>query len=342
MAESPAPAVSARALVKDFGPNRALDGLELRAEKGQVLGVLGPNGAGKTTAVRILTTLLRPDSGHATVAGHDVRSEPHAVRRSIGLSGQYSAVDQNLTGYENLHMVSRLYGMSRSRAAARARELLDDFKLGEAADRPAKGYSGGMRRRLDLAGALVAEPPVVILDEPTTGLDPRGRMDTWQVISELVRDGTTVLLTTQYLEEADALADDIAVIDHGRVIARGSSGELKSLVGGERLGMVADTAHELPRVAEVLEEVGTGSVRVDERALRARVAVEAGSRALTEAVRRLDALGLEAHDIELSRPTLDDVFLTLTGEAAAADEEEQRDGESSRTPSEVRSAERDG
>ena len=221
-------AVHVRGLVKTYGSTRALDGVDLDIPAGRVLGLLGPNGAGKTTTVRILTTLLRPDSGSARVAGYDVLAQPDEVRQRIGLSGQYAAVDENLTGFENLYMVGRLYGRRKAAARARARELLARFQLEEAADRPAKGYSGGMRRRLDLAGALVAEPTVVVLDEPTTGLDPGGRLDTWDVIKELVADGTTVLLTTQYLEEADRLADRIAVIDGGRVVAQGTASELKA------------------------------------------------------------------------------------------------------------------
>ncbi|MEU6269565.1 ATP-binding cassette domain-containing protein [Saccharopolyspora shandongensis] len=306
-------AVRAEALVKTFGANRALDGVDLEIPTGQVLGLLGPNGAGKTTAVRILTTLLKPDSGRAFVAGHDVLADPQAVRRSIGLSGQYAAVDENLTGYENLYMVGRLYGMTRADATARARRLLDRFRLQEAADRPSKGYSGGMRRRLDLAGALVAAPAVVVLDEPTTGLDPRGRMDTWQVIGELVADGTTVLLTTQYLEEADQLADSIAVIDRGRVIASGTADELKSQVGGERLELVVQDAADLPVVARVLGEVGAGAPEVEEHLKKAFVAVDSGPKSLVEALRRLDAEDVAVHDVALHRPTLDDVFLGLTG-----------------------------
>ncbi|MFI0465393.1 ATP-binding cassette domain-containing protein [Saccharopolyspora sp. 5N102] len=306
-------AVRAEALVKTFGANRALDGVDLEIPTGQVLGLLGPNGAGKTTIVRILTTLLKPDSGRAFVAGHDVLADPQAVRRSIGLSGQYAAVDENLTGYENLYMVGRLYGMTRADASARARRLLDRFRLQEAADRPSKGYSGGMRRRLDLAGALVAAPAVVVLDEPTTGLDPRGRMDTWQVIGELVADGTTVLLTTQYLEEADQLADGIAVIDRGRVIASGTADELKSQVGGERLELVAQDAADLPVVARVLGEVGAGEPEVEENLRKAFVAVDSGPKSLIEALRRLDAEDVAVHDVALHRPTLDDVFLGLTG-----------------------------
>jgi ABC-2 type transport system ATP-binding protein len=306
-------AVCVEALVKTFGSNRALDGVDLEIPTGQVLGLLGPNGAGKTTTVRILTTLLKPDSGRAFVAGHDVLTHPQAVRRSIGLSGQYAAVDENLTGYENLYMVGRLYGMSRADAGARARQLLDRFRLDDAADRPSKGYSGGMRRRLDLAGALVAAPAVVVLDEPTTGLDPRGRMDTWKVIGELVADGTTVLLTTQYLEEADQLADSIAVIDRGRVIASGTADQLKTQVGGERLELVVQDAADLPVVARVLGEVGSGPPEIEEQLRKAIVAVETGPKALVEALRRLDTEGVAVHDVALHRPTLDDVFLGLTG-----------------------------
>ncbi|HEU0089504.1 MAG TPA: ATP-binding cassette domain-containing protein [Pseudonocardiaceae bacterium] len=310
------PAVEAEALVKTFGSTRALDGVDLQIPSGTVLGLLGPNGAGKTTTVRILTTLLKPDSGRARVAGLDVLADPHGVRRKIGLSGQYAAVDENLTGFENLYMVSRLYGMPRREARARARQLLARFRIDDAAERTAKTYSGGMRRRLDLAGALVARPDVVILDEPTTGLDPRGRLGTWEVIGELVTDGTSVLLTTQYLEEADRLADTIAVIDQGRVIARGTSDELKSQVGGERLEIVIDEAGYLPEVARVLGEVGTGEPTVDEQARRVSIVVDEGAKSLIEALRRLDLQSITVQDVGLHRPTLDDVFLALTGHAA--------------------------
>jgi ABC-2 type transport system ATP-binding protein len=306
-------AVSAKALVKTFGATRALDGVDLEIPSGEVLGLLGPNGAGKTTMVRILTTLLKPDSGEARVAGHDVLADPDAVRRSIGLSGQYAAVDENLTGFENLYMVGRLYGKKKAAAKARARELLARFRLEDAADRPSKGYSGGMRRRLDLAGALVAEPKVVVLDEPTTGLDPGGRIDTWQVIRELVSDGTTVLLTTQYLEEADQLADTIVVIDKGKAIARGTADELKAQIGGERLELVVGSPEDVAATVRVLTEVGIGEPNVEEHTRTVDVLVDGGTKALIEALRRLDALDVTVLDIGLHRPTLDDVFLSLTG-----------------------------
>ncbi|MPZ67593.1 MAG: ATP-binding cassette domain-containing protein [Pseudonocardiaceae bacterium] len=302
--------------MKTFGSTRALDGVDLLIPDGTVLGLLGPNGAGKTTCVRILSTLLRPDSGRATVAGVDVLADPDGVRRRIGLSGQFAAVDENLTGFENLYMVARLYGMSRASSRSRARQLLSRFRLEEAAERPAKGYSGGMRRRLDLAGALVAEPPVVVLDEPTTGLDPRGRLDTWEVIGELVTDGASVLLTTQYLEEADRLADTIAVLDRGGVIARGSSDELKAKVGGERLELVIEDPIHLPDAMRVLAGIGSGEPSLDEQAQRVGVLVDGGAKSLVEALRRLDLESVMVVDVRLHRPTLDDVFLALTGHAA--------------------------
>ncbi len=309
-------AVAVEGLTKRFGSTLALDRVSLEIPTGTVLGLLGPNGAGKTTTVRVLTTLLRPDSGSARVAGHDVVTEKQAVRRAIGLSGQYAAVDENLTGFENLYMVGRLYGMRRRAARERARELLDRFRLDDAADRPSKTYSGGMRRRLDLAGALVAKPAVVVLDEPTTGLDPRGRLETWAMISELVADGATVLLTTQYLEEADQLADTIVVIDRGRVIAEGTADQLKARIGGERLQLVVAEPEQVEPARRVLADVGSGGPVVDAGLRRLSVPVTQGTKALVEAVRRFEAEGVEVLDVGLARPTLDDVFLGLTGRPA--------------------------
>ncbi len=309
--------IRASGLVKTYGQTHALDGLDLAVPEGTVTALLGPNGAGKTTAVRILATLLDADSGSAEVTGIDVRKNPGAVRAKIGLSGQYAAVDEYLTGYENLEMVARLYNLDRRRARERARELLELFALSESADRPVKTYSGGMRRRLDLAGALVAQPPVLFLDEPTTGLDPRGRADLWDVIIRLVKAGTTLLLTTQYMEEADQLADDIVVIDHGKGIARGTATELKDCVGGERIEVVIGEGSDLGPARTLLQQLAAGEVIVDERARRFIAPVTGGAQVLIEALRRLDALGTTVVDIALRRPTLDDVFLTLTGHAAA-------------------------
>ena len=308
--------IQARGLVKTYGKVRALDGLDLAVPEGTILGLLGPNGAGKTTAVRILTTLAEPDGGTAEVAGIDVARDPGGVRARIGLSGQYSAVDTYLTGFENLDMVGRLYGLGRKRSRQRARELLERFDLADDGDRPVKGYSGGMRRRLDLAGALVAQPPVLFLDEPTTGLDPASRADMWELIVELVKAGTTLLLTTQYLEEADRLADDIVVIDHGREIAHGTADRLKAQVGGERVEIVVARAEDMPTARALLERLADGPLAVDDHTRRLTAPVAGGAAALMDALRALDAERIAVLDVALRRPTLDDVFLTLTGERA--------------------------
>ncbi|MEU3447162.1 ATP-binding cassette domain-containing protein [Streptomyces thermolilacinus] len=310
-------AIHAEGLVKTFGDVRALDGVDLDVPEGTVLGLLGPNGAGKTTTVRVLTTLLRPDSGRAVVAGIDVLKHPNEVRRAIGLSGQFAAVDEYLTGRENLYMVGRLYQMRSRPAKERAAELLERFGLADAADRPAKTYSGGMRRRLDLAAALVVSPPVMFMDEPTTGLDPRNRQALWEVIQELVAGGTTMLLTTQYLEEADHLAHEICVVDHGRVIARGTADQLKARTGGERVELVVHTPGEIATAREVLAVFGRGgSVAVEEHTRKLTAPVTGGAKLLAEVIRELDARGVEIDDIGLRRPTLDDVFISLTGHAA--------------------------
>jgi ABC-2 type transport system ATP-binding protein len=308
------PAISVSGLVKSYGDVRALDGVDLEAATGTVLGLLGPNGAGKTTAVRVLTTLLKPDEGTARVAGLDVVKDAHALRERIGLAGQYAAIDENLTGVENLVMVGRLYGMRRKEARDRARELLASFDLTDAGDRIAKTYSGGMGRRLDLAAAIVARPPVLFLDEPTTGLDPRSRIDLWETIENLVGGGTTVLLTTQYLDEADRLADRIAVVDGGKVIAEGTSDELKSRVGGERVEVTLADESDAPAAVSALTAMCQDAPQIDGKIVR--VTVDGRGGAVMEAARLLDRTNAGVEDIAVRRPTLDDVFLTLTGHTA--------------------------
>ncbi|SET10083.1 ATP-binding cassette domain-containing protein [Nonomuraea wenchangensis] len=317
-------AIMATGLVKSYGDVTALDGLDLAVPQGTVFGLLGPNGAGKTTAVRILTTLLRPDAGQATVAGLDVVRDAARLRARIGASGQYAAVDDHLTGAENLEMVGRLYHLGTRRSRERARELLTRFDLTDAADRPVRGWSGGMRRRLDLAGALVAQPPVLFLDEPTTGLDPRARAGLWDVIAELVAEGTTVLLTTQYMEEADRLADRIAVVDQGRVIARGTADELKDQIGGDRVELSVTGRADLEAATRALAPLAVEDIQVDAAALRMTVPVTGGAVALTEALGRLAAERIAVRDAGLRRPTLDDVFLTLTGQGTGKIEETVR------------------
>lgn len=312
------PAILAEGLQKYYGKTRALAGLDLVAEEGSILAVLGPNGAGKTTAVRILTTLLRPDAGHAEVIGLDVVKQANALRARIGLAGQYAAVDENLTGYENLEMFGRLYHLAGSVARRRANDLLERFDLAEAARRTVKTYSGGMRRRLDLAASLILTPPVLFLDEPTTGLDIRGRLAMWEIIGALVADGTTVLLTTQYLEEADQLADQIAVVDLGRVIANGTSDELKTQVGGERIELTVARGGNLDAAVQALRHYSLGDIQVNADDRQIVVPVTQGAQQLAAVVRDLDAAQIPVDNLALRRPTLDDVFLALTGRPATS------------------------
>lgn len=306
-------AVRASGLRKAFGSTQALEGVDLEVARGTVYGLLGPNGAGKSTTVRILATLIQADEGTATVDGVDVARDPATVRERIGLAGQYAAVDEYLTGRENLVMFGRLSGLDKRTARARAAELLDRFDLTDAADRPSKGYSGGMRRRLDLAASLTATPPILFLDEPTTGLDPRSRLTMWGVIQDLVGDGTTVLLTTQYLEEADRLASRIAVIDQGRVIAEGTPAELKARVGGEALELAVVDPADLERAREIAASVASDDVFVDRERRRVRAAVSDGAMALSQVAAALSREQIATEDLGLHRPTLDEVFLALTG-----------------------------
>jgi ABC-2 type transport system ATP-binding protein len=316
-------AIIAEGLVKTFGSGdkavKAVAGVDLVVPKGSVVGLLGPNGAGKTTMVRMLTTLLRPDAGTAVVAGHDVVAEPQAVRARIGLSGQFAAIDENLTGRENLWLFGRLYQLTSAEATRRAGELLDQFGLADAADRVAKTYSGGMRRRLDLAGSLITHPEVLFLDEPTTGLDPGSRLDLWEVIRERAREGSTILLTTQYLEEADALADRIVVIDRGAIIAQGTADELKAQVGGERIEVIIHDPAGLARAEEILNRGSDGQCVIDTKLRRLTVPTSEGSKGLVLVIRDLDEAEIGIDDIALRRPTLDDVFLELTGHHAEED-----------------------
>jgi ABC-2 type transport system ATP-binding protein len=310
------PVIVVEELQKRYGKTQALAGLDLVAEEGQVLALLGPNGAGKTTVVRILTTLLQADSGRAEVLGLDVVKHANELRSRIGLTGQYAAVDENLTGYENLLMFGQLYHLSGSVARQRANKLLDRFDLVGAAKRTVKTYSGGMRRRLDLAASLIVAPPVLFLDEPTTGLDPRGRLAMWDVIGGLVADGTTVLLTTQYLEEADQLANQIVVVDLGRVIAKGTADELKTQIGGERIEITVAPGSDLEAAAEALRAYSSGELQMNVEHRHLVMPVTQGAQLIASVVRDLDAAQIDLDDLALRRPTLDDVFLTLTGRAA--------------------------
>ncbi|MFF1879429.1 ATP-binding cassette domain-containing protein [Leifsonia sp. NPDC058230] len=320
------PYIEACGLKKTYRPRgaepvHALDGLDLQVPQGTVQALLGPNGAGKTTAVKVLTTLIEPDEGTATIDGVDVLTRPERIRPMIGVSGQYAAVDENLTGFENLDMVGRLYHLGARRSRARARELIDLFDLTEAQNRPVKGFSGGMRRRIDLAGALVTRPRMLFLDEPTTGLDPRSRLGMWDIINSLVGEGTTVLLTTQYLEEADQLADSISVIDDGKVIAEGTSDELKASIGGQKIELTLVSTDDTATAIDILSRYGTGEPKVENEGRALSVNADDAPAALQHVLAECSAAGIRLFDAGMRRPTLDDVFLRLTGHMASADEE---------------------
>jgi len=321
--------IEARDLIKTYTPRgapivRALDGLSLSVPRGTVTALLGPNGAGKTTTVKVLTTLIAADSGTATIDGIDVAADGGDIRRIIGVSGQYAAVDENLTGFENLDMVGRLYHLGAKASRSRAKELIELFDLTEAQNRPVKGFSGGMRRRIDLAGALVTDPQVLFLDEPTTGLDPRSRIGMWDIITRLVAGGTTVLLTTQYLEEADQLADDIAVIDHGKVIAQGTSDELKSSIGGQRIELSLVSEGDTSAAIDILRAVASSEPEVSSDRRTISVSVAHGPAALRAVLADVEERSIRLHDAGMQRPSLDDVFLQLTGHAATIEDESEK------------------